>query len=78
MEYLGNLSITLFLINPTEAGQDHDNVFTRRMRRVTILRKWQIPREEARKIAAEFLAENRLNNSDYYQTQVVWTVTEYL
>ncbi len=78
MEHLGNISITLFLINPTDAGQDPDNVFTRRMRRVTIFRKYQVTRAEAQAITAGFLKENCLDNQDKYQTQAVWCVTEYL
>ena len=78
MEHLGNLSITLFLINPTDPGHDRDNVYTRRMRRVTIFRKYQVTRAEAQAITTEFLKENCLDNQDKYQTQAVWCVTDYL
>ena len=77
MQY-GNLSITLFLINPTDKGQDRDDVFARRMRRVTIFRKYQVTQEEAKELAAEFLQKNRLDNRDLYQTQAVWCAVEYL
>ena len=77
MQY-GNLSITLFLINPTDKGQDKDDVFARRMRRVTIFRKYQVTQEEAKELTAEFLQENRLDNRDLYQTQAVWCAVEYL
>lgn len=78
MEHLGNLTVTLFLLNPAHEGQHPDNVFARRMRRVTLLRMYQVSKEEAAKTAAMFLYENKLDNRDYYQTEVVWTVTEYL
>lgn len=77
MQY-GNLSITMFFINPTDKGQDADNVFTRRMRRVTIFRKFQVTHAEAQALTTEFLKENCLDNRDKYQTQAVWCVTEYL
>ena len=78
MEHLGNLNINMFFINPTEVGADSDNVYTRRMRRVSIYRKYQVTRDEAQKITAEFLKDNGLDNRDMYQTQAVWTVTDYL
>lgn len=78
MDQLGNLCITLFLINPTTKGNDPDNVFARRMKRVTILRAWQVTRDDAHKITTEFLKDNCLDNRDLYQTQAVWTVTDYL
>lgn len=78
MQPLGNLSITMYLINPTEVGQHHDDVFARRMRRVNIFRKYQVTLEEARAIKTQFLTENHLSNSDLYQIDSVWTVTEVL
>ena len=77
MQY-GNLSIIMFLVNPTDKGQDKDNMFARRMRRVTIYRKHQVTQEEAKQLATEFLQENQLDNQDKYQTQAVWSAVEYL
>jgi hypothetical protein len=37
---------------------------------------YQVSKEEAGITAAGFLADNRLDNSDHYQTEVVWTYTE--
>ncbi len=77
MQY-GNLSIIMFLVNPTDKGQYKDDMFARRMRRVTIYRKHQVTQEEAKQLTAEFLQENCLDNRDKYQTQAVWSAVEYL
>ena len=78
MEQLGNLCIYLYLINPAMKGQDPDDVLSRRMRRVVLLRAWQVSRDDAQKITTQFLQENCLENKDLYQTHAVWTVTDYL
>lgn len=77
MQY-GNLNITMYLINPTDKGQDKDDVFSRRMRRVNIFRRYQVTLEEAHALKTQFLSENHLSNSDLYQIDSVWTVTEVL
>ena len=77
MQY-GNLSITMYLVNPTDNGQDKDDVFARRMRRVNLLRRYQVTLEEAHAIKTQFLTENHLSNKDLYQIDAVWTVTEVL
>jgi hypothetical protein len=78
MQQLGNLQISMFLVNPVFEGEDENNMFTRRMRRVTIFRMHCITRDEAEKYSAKFLRENALDNENLYQTQSVWTATEYL
>ena len=76
MEQLGNLVISLVQLDPAPKGCHPDDLFSRRSRRVNLLRMYQVSKEEAGNTAARFLADNRLDNSDYYQTEVVWTHIE--
>ncbi len=76
MEQLGNLVISLVLLDPAPKGCHPDDLFSRRSRRVSLLRMYQVSKEEAYKTATMFLADNRLDNSDHYHTEVVWTYTE--
>lgn len=75
---LGNLRITMCFIDPAQAGQAEDDMFSRGMRSRTIFRMYQITKEQAADYSARFLRDNMLDNRDKYQTEVTWTATEYI
>ena len=73
--HAGKLKLYMYV---TDSNKGSDDVFKDRMRRVTLLTRYSVTREEAAEIATRFLVDNKLQNGCEYLTEAVWSYSTFL